>query len=520
MSEERVNDEHAWKIVPELFRRYRLMLITVCLWGIAAHGYMMFHKISFHDDAVSSFYLGGTYGMGRWMLGICGKVLNLLGGNYSLPLFNGLMSILLIGFAGCVLIDMFGLKKSSTCVALGGIMVTIPAIASLFGYMFTSFPYMFGMFLSVAGAYTICHAKRMRRWVSLAIGSGMICLAVGIYQPYFAVAAALVLLYMIVENLKETEKSFGAFIKEAMYNLASLLLSLILYFALNKFFLWFLQMELYDYQGVSNFGIVSFSDYIDRICLAYGEFFVPSNLAVHSVYPQVMRYVYWIILLMIAVLLSGRLWKIFRQNVGRGIQCLILLLLFPLAVNLIFVLADISSIYALTMYGQIVLFVFFVWLLENTKGKKAKPVLYMQRLGLLLLIFMCIWFCRYDNTCYLKMDYLQNRAIGYFNTLITRIESIEGYRDEMPVTFVNEMDKKNENLEITEEFRNITIMPYHEDSLINNYAWLDFVKQWCGYEPFLIDGSLYENFEVVKSMPCYPDDGSIQIVEGVIVVKF
>ena len=90
----------------------------------------------------------------------------------------------------------------------------------------------------------------------------------------------------------------------------------------------------------------------------------------------------------------------------------------------------------------------------------------------------------------------------------------------MPVTFVNATEKKDENMTVTEEFRNITIMPYSMDSLINNYAWLEFVKQWCGYDPFVIDGSLYESFDIVKSMPSYPDDGSIQIVEGVIVVKF
>lgn len=39
--------------------------------------------------------------------------------------------------------------------------------------------------------------------------------------------------------------------------------------------------------------------------------------------------------------------------------------------------------------------------------------------------------------CYLKAGLQQKRAISYFNTLVTRIKSVESYKDELPVTVIN-----------------------------------------------------------------------------------
>jgi len=46
------------------------------------------------------------------------------------------------------------------------------------------------------------------------------------------------------------------------------------------------------------------------------------------------------------------------------------------------------------------------------------------------------------------------------------------------------------------------------------------MKCWCGYAPTFADAKKYENNYIVQSMPRYPNDGSIKIIDNVIIVKF
>lgn len=43
---------------------------------------------------------------------------------------------------------------------------------------------------------------------------------------------------------------------------------------------------------------------------------------------------------------------------------------------------------------------------------------------------------------------------------------------------------------------------------------------WCGFNPKTADSAMYEQLPEVIQMPCYPSDGSIKMIEDVLVVKF
>ena len=59
------------------------------------------------------------------LLGYAGQFL-FGGALYSLPLFNGLVSLLLIAFAGGFLAKIFRIERTLSCVALAGILTTFP----------------------------------------------------------------------------------------------------------------------------------------------------------------------------------------------------------------------------------------------------------------------------------------------------------------------------------------------------------------------------------------------------------
>ena len=114
-----------------------------------------------------------------------------------------------------------------------------------------------------------------------------------------------------------------------------------------------------------------------------------------------------------------------------------------------------------------------------------------------------------------------SQAISYYNTLSTKIMSLKGYKEEYPVAFVNEREKRS-YADTLQDYYDYPVTNPYAYPFVNSYAESSrtFMKCWCGYAPAFADAKKFENNNIVQSMPRYPNDGSIKIIENVIVVKF
>ncbi len=68
----------------------------------------------------------------------------------------------------------------------------------------------------------------------------------------------------------------------------------------------------------------------------------------------------------------------------------------------------------------------------------------------------------------------------------------------------------------------IGYVPYGADvrGYVNDWNWINFMRQWTGFSPVIADAVPYYENEEVLAMPSYPDKGSIKVIDDVIVVKF
>ena len=124
---------------------------------------------------------------------------------------------------------------------------------------------------------------------------------------------------------------------------------------------------------------------------------------------------------------------------------------------------------------------------------------------------------RYANVCYLKAEIMQAEAINYYDTLIARIQMTEGYTEDTPVAYIGARNKNDDMLVGTKFFEPIYLPPYQGNSIINDFAWEETMELWCGFKP--PEGSV-PNSTKVREMPCYPAAGSVQMIDGTVVVKF
>lgn len=181
-------------------------------------------------------------------------------------------------------------------------------------------------------------------------------------------------------------------------------------------------------------------------------------------------------------------------------------------------MCEYDAIKARTDFGFIMLFVLDVYIYEKLNIDSIL-VEYTKKICLLLLSLMIFLNVRFANVCYAKEEVLQSQTISYYTTLISRIESIEGYSDDLPVIYINEFKKSDNNFKGVRNFDTINMDLYGATDLINNYVWRGTMSLWCGFSPTI--GNIEDvDEELIKDMPCYPKDGSIKIINGNIVVKF
>lgn len=502
----------------ETFKKIRWIILSTITWGIAAHGMALFNKYSYHDDA-PLFLIGQTYASGRWMLGFLGEGMKWLTGStyYSTPLFKGGITLLCIAWIAFLISELLEIENKPLMIGLTGILTVFPVITGMLGYGFTAPYYLFGTLMGVFGGFIVC---RYSVWYAYLFGILLMACSVGVYQANIPVCISVLLIYFIKSTVESKESIWRNYIIRMFYYACACVGVVAVYMGISQVVLWHKKISLSDYMGISSYGQMSFRGYLNRIILAYREFFAPTDEVFRNMFPFSLDRFYQAGIA-VGILLTGYLvYKRFQKGILFGLQLLILVIFIPLAGNFIYIISDVTQIHSLMMYGQVFLFVYFVWIadfvkLTNRKGKRV-----VVNFAAVLLGVMGVLYCRFDNICYLKAEYLQSQVISYFTTLVTQIKSTGGYTDETPVVYINGTKKSDTTLPEIPEFKEIFIFPYQFPTLINNYNWRMTMKLWCGFEPQTLDASDYMQMEEVLRMPSYPDTGSIKMMDDVMVVKF
>ena len=225
------------------------------------------------------------------------------------------------------------------------------------------------------------------------------------------------------------------------------------------------------------------------------------------------------VLLFVIVLYSN------RENPGRCLLAAVLFLLFPLTFNSIYLLCsgNRAGIHALTRLSLSFTYILPLMLFELLPNKLAekKGGKLLSAVTLALILVVPLSYTYRNNTAYLHSATSQKQAILYFNSLITRIRDTDGYEDGMPVAYLGwGIGDQDFGTLPTQENIYTYGLCYSGLDLVNSFQWRDFCALHLGWKPEEVanTSALRERADV-KAMPCYPDSGSIKIIDDTIVVK-
>lgn len=491
----------------------KVAFLCTILWGIIGHGSAMFNKFSVHDDVAFTHSVGLTVTLGRWMLELVSRFEQLVTASqhYSMPLVNGMVTIVCIAVTVSILVALFRIRSVALSIAIGGILVVNPAVTSTLGYMFTAPYYAVSLLMTVWGASLLC---KYRTWYAYAIAVVCFICGLGIYQAYIPAAISILLIHFILETYEAEDVNWKKFFRTAVYYVSAIMVSVLCYYILNKFFVRYFNEELSSYQGVNKMGRESISTYLSRLLLVVQAFLVPEEIDAGMLYVVMgLKTPYKILLAMTAVMSGILIFRGYRQSVLKGLLLTGACLLMPLAVHFIYVMCP--DVRELMAYGSYYFFVFAACIADRMMEDKKQLIRVICIACCLILLLFCFLYCRYDNALYMHVAFDQERTMNYFNVLIAQIKSTEGYRDELPVAYINFTEKEDH------AFRDLTqfplVVPYEKSTeLINDAAAKHFMHKWCGFSPSEVT---FEHPDIAD-MPCYPDEGSIRVIDDVVVVKF
>lgn len=506
-------------------KRLKAVILTTFISGLLAHGMVIFNEYAICDNVSHMFDVGFTITSGRWFLHFAGRfIFYFFGGLFALPIITGVTSLFYLGSSAYLVIQLLDLKKISSCVLTTAVMIMFPTIVSLFFYNFTASYYTFAILLISIGVYIVCKKRKLHYFLC---GSFLISCGVGIYQAFIPYAIGLLVLYFIKETDEHENEQIVDYIKNAFYLVASCIVFMAMYFLCLKFALWYYHLQLTDYQGINGFGLTSFKGYLNRIMYTFAYFLHPKSLRngwENSMFPMRLSFLYYIEMLITTILcFQYVVLKIVNKQVMKAIFFLAGIVALLFASNLIFIICEPYIVHSLMLYGEVTLIIFAILIFEKINEQINIPKI-LAWVGLIVLFLFPVYYCHYDNVCYLKLDLTQNRYMSYCNSLVTQIKSIPGYKDEYEVAYIEPLKIKDNNVVAFEALEQVNINPVYDTSeFMRNSYIAPFLNTWCAYSPKAASEEelkMLQDLPEVKAMPCYPDDGSIKIINNIVVVKF
>lgn len=501
---------------------YRLVFLGSFLLALLVHLYMFTNKFINHDDVNGLFltWADGT-AYGRWFL----YPVTAIAGYFSSPWLDGIVAALFLAVSCTLMVFLFHVRHLLPALLLSACMVAFPVVTATYTYMFCASQY----FLAMAMALLACYLIRRGRGFYALAGTLFLTLATGIYQAYFALAAAILVLTMLLDVCRgRWKEDFKGFICTGISYVGWLILSMILYFTVLKICLYITGMELLDYQGISSMGQMSLPILLTRLEKAYTNLwdYYFHNPLYSNFFPYLVPFTFLVDgAILVLILWDHHLYKYFAVLA----ELVLLISIFPLACNLIYLMVEEDSVYILMVYPTILPLLLPVLLGDTLTSLDFAALLpthhaaftrlsmaFVAGILLVLQAAVAYEFVIITNRTYMLMDLTYENTYAYFSRLTTKIELQQGYTPDTPVAIIGYAASPAilpptyiTGALTTEEALNMWSRKQFLTYFLNSpYNWAT--------EEQIADVT---TTQIYQEMPCYPSEGAITTINNVIVIK-
>ena len=454
----------------------------------------------------------------RWFHGFVNRL------NFNLINWvTGLMQALFLSMLVFLVVKAFGLKNKAYILLIAGLMVTFPVIAEINLHFHDAATYFFAAFVSMWAFYITKLYKF--GWV---IGSFLLMLGLATYQSKISVAMVACLIYLVLYILKEKPK-FMDFAKYASRFFLLIVGGLAAYMASFELF----DFTLGNYRGIGDvFSMGTLRNLPATIPRVYQEvyYYFFSTLYYHVVSFRIHSRL--LILAYSLVFLVGMLSLVLaiiniRKNVQNVILACMLVLLLPLAANF-------SRLFD-TGYVQVIktssyAFVFFLILPLILWDNIKINTFGIRKATCLVLVFIISHYVSFSNYIYLRGEVITRRFMHFSNRVSTRVEPLLPYSIDNQVFLMgNVVD--NPLYPHLADFgmyipRTTINRMWGNNYIYAGHAWpqdfiSDVIRNRIGLNIVNVPDNDRKQYlldrAITYGMPVWPMEGSISVVDGVVV---
>lgn len=495
-------------------REWKTAFLSAYILGLLIHLPVMLGDIPNHDGLSSMYFDQNMITSGRWFLTVaCG-----ISSYFTLPWLIGLLGILYLACASVALTELLELHENYIIVLVSGLLVSFPALASTFAYVFTLDGYMLALFLAVL---SVLLTKKYRR--GFLTGAVCLALSMGIYQAYLPFAIILCIYTILIHFIDEGE--IKTKVKTCLNYFYMGVIGVSLYYIMLQILLKIQGKELADYQGISSMtaGGGSQTGIMTMLSEMYKDFLVFStkgNILFNNIFS------FTGMLLLVGVLAVVVITLVFRRKWWKKLNFFVIIGLLviglPFATNIILLISP-NVNYHLLMRYQWVLYPILMIAFICKFGKESRLSTWLEW-GLVCGAFVMVFnYAVADHIGYSNLEKRYEKTYAYCVRLLDRIEQAEGYYQGIPIAIVGVVgDAEFPVTDITEEVTG-GMIGLSGDTLLytaDNYA--QFMKNYLGATLNFLDvntvGEIYYSEEYV-AMDSFPGENSVKVVDGILYVK-
>ena len=494
-------------------KEWKTAFLATFFIGLMIHMPVMLSDIPNHDGLASMYFDQNMITSGRWFLiAACG-----FSSFYTIPWLIGILGLVFLSLAAAALVELLEIRRTWAVVLTGGLLVSFPALASTFAYVFTMDGYMLALLLSVLA---VLFTKKYR----MGFIPGAVCLAfsMGTYQAYLSFT--MILSVYAVLMLAAGKGGIREKLKKSACYLYMGCIGAVLYYVILQVLLKIQGKELASYQGID--GMVSgtpAAGLFQAVKSMYYDFFAFS-LKGGVVFQSIPSVAACLVLLLAALgaafcfLWHRKGWK----NPFLFAIIIIVLAIFPIITNVILLISSQVTYHLLMRYQWILIPIGLLALAgrDNGDGKRYAWAEWAAMGAAFVLVFH---YAVVDNIAYSNLEKRYEKTYAYCVRLLDRIEQTEGYYPGIPIVMVGQVS--DEQYPETDISLPVTanMIGLNGDSLLytgNNYR--EFIRHYLGatlnIQPAEAMAEMYYSEEYI-AMDSFPGENSICIIDGVMYVK-
>ncbi len=427
-------------------------VISSLVFGFMAYGYVYLNPIYIHDGSITSWDIGVFENIctGATRMTPFSGVWLYLQGKVQVPLYAGILSLILCGLAAYFVCDYLDVKNDIFVVLVAGIMTVCPALISANVYGAGGLPYAIALLFSSAGPWI----SKKNTWWAYVGAVAFLFISAATYSSYLQWAACIFIIKQIKYLIEQGKIDVRKFIKNDFKYAFILLLPTCMDVLLSALLLRYAGTSAQGrvYSAIES-GSEVFAGYthaewaldsFKKMILELLPPFVTNHFNKTWVYYSVFDYntILWILFFVSWVIIFFMIIKRICKLESTKTRMFLLMLHAVVLFFAMDILTYVTMAHVLMQYAHIVPWILLLIIADTILDKDDFSKM-VSKIAQYVLLLMCVFTILYEslvaNVAYQRGECFFRTGVLAANRIMGRLESIENYGENTEVYFVGDL---------------------------------------------------------------------------------